>query len=112
LIQQKREIVNQGEKVKNKNFSEMLDEKVDLLNKPYGLYENGDVTRKDLYKIVDYYSKQTGLPASLVHSLVIGESDYNIEELSPKGAMGLGQLMPQMTKGLGNVLDLYIGDEK
>ena len=101
LMPQKKNTIDQGEKVKDKNFSEMLNEKVGLLNKPYGIYEEGNATRKDIDKLIEYYSKKHGVPSELVHSLVKVESDYNIEALSPKGAMGLAQLMPETAMELG-----------
>jgi len=101
LMQPKRETVNQGETLKDKNFSEMLEEKVGVLDKPYGLYEEGAVTRNDIDKIVDYYSKQKSVPSDLVHSIIKIESDYDVDAISPKGAMGLVQLMPQTAMELG-----------
>ena len=100
-LMQNKNIIDQGEKIKDKNFSEMVDERVGVLNKPYGLYEEGNVTRNDIDKIVDYFSKQKGVPSELVHSLIKVESDYNTEALSPKGAMGLVQLMPETAMELG-----------
>ena len=101
LMPPKKNMINQGEKLKDKNFGDMVDEKVGFLNKNYGLYEEGSVTRKDIDKMVEYYSKQKGIPAELVHSLIKVESDYNVEAYSPKGAMGLVQLMPETAMELG-----------
>ena len=39
-------------------------------------------------------AKGAGLPPGLVHSLVRAESGYRVNALSPKGAIGLMQLMP------------------
>ena len=101
LIRERENIIDQGEKVNDKNFSGMLDEQISLLNRPYGIYEEGNVTRKDIDKIIDFYSKKNGVPAGLVHSLVKVESDYDTEAISPKGAMGLAQLMPATAMELG-----------
>jgi len=101
LMPPKKNMINQSEKLKDKNFGDMVDEKVGFLNKNYGLYEEGRVTRKDIDKMVEYYSKQKGIPAELVHSLIKVESDYNVEAYSPKGAMGLVQLMPETAMELG-----------
>jgi soluble lytic murein transglycosylase-like protein len=38
---------------------------------------------------------QAGLPPEIVHSIARAESGYRIDALSPKGAIGLMQLMPQ-----------------
>ena len=101
LMPPQKDKAGQSEQAMDKTFSGMLNEKVGVLNKQYGLYENEEITRKDIDKIVDYYSKQKGVPAGLVHSLIKVESNYNVEALSPKGAMGLVQLMPETAMDLG-----------
>jgi len=101
LMPPQQDKAGQSEKTMDKTFSGMLNEKVGVLNKQYGLYENEEITRKDIDKIVNYYSKQKGVPAGLVHSLIKVESNYNVEALSPKGAMGLVQLMPETAMDLG-----------
>ena len=45
-------------------------------------------------QLVSDAARQAGLPPGLVHSLVRAESGYRIDALSPKGAIGLMQLMP------------------
>ncbi len=45
-------------------------------------------------QLVSDAAREAGLPAGLVHSLVRAESGYHINALSPKGAIGLMQLMP------------------
>ncbi|MCL1834425.1 MAG: lytic transglycosylase domain-containing protein [Leptospirales bacterium] len=101
LMKPKNDAIGQEGRVKDKSFDEMLDERAGVLNKSYDLYEEGSVTRKDIDKIVEYYSKRSGVPADLVHSLIKVESDYNVEAHSPKGAMGLAQLMPETVMELG-----------
>ncbi len=83
------------------SFSRMTDEAVNLLNSDSGVYEEGSASREDIDKLVNYYSQRKGVPASLVHSVIKTESDYNSEAISPKGAMGLMQLMPETAMGLG-----------
>jgi soluble lytic murein transglycosylase-like protein len=41
-----------------------------------------------------------GLPAEIVHALVMTESAYNEKAISPKGAIGLMQLMPGTARAL------------
>ena len=48
------------------------------------------------------------IPAKLFQKLIQTESGYDPKALSPKGAMGLGQIMPETAKELG----LILGDDK
>ena len=45
-------------------------------------------------ELVDAAAKKNGLPPSFVHSVVAAESGYQPNAVSPKGAIGLMQLMP------------------
>jgi len=84
----------------DQRFGQMTDDAVSLLNND-GVYEEGSLSKNDIDKLVNYYSRKKGIPASLVRSVIKAESDYNAEALSPKGAMGLMQLMPETAMGLG-----------
>jgi soluble lytic murein transglycosylase-like protein len=46
-------------------------------------------------------AKRHGLPVALVRSIVKAESNYRTDAVSPKGAIGLMQLMPGTAKILG-----------
>lgn len=52
-------------------------------------------------------AKASGVPAALLHAVVQAESRYDPNALSPKGAAGLMQLMPDTARELGvsDVLD-------
>ncbi len=45
--------------------------------------------------LVEKASKKYGLPDTLIKSIIQVESNFDAEALSPKGAMGLMQLMPK-----------------
>ena len=52
-------------------------------------------------QLIETKANAYGIPASFVHSVVMAESAYNVNALSPKGAIGLMQLMPATAKSLG-----------
>ncbi len=45
-------------------------------------------------ELVTRAAERAGLPPAIVHSIARAESDYRADALSPKGAIGLMQLMP------------------
>ncbi len=51
--------------------------------------------------LVDHYADQYGVPRDFAHRIVGQESKYNQNAVSPKGAQGVTQLMPNTAKGLG-----------
>lgn len=66
-----------------------------------------DPARKASYdEIVDEVSRTSGVESALLHAVISVESHYNPKALSPKGATGLMQLMPQTAKRYG-VADSY-----
>lgn len=48
--------------------------------------------------LVDRLAAQFGVPANLAQALVTVESNYQADAVSPKGAMGLMQLMPAVAR--------------
>lgn len=55
----------------------------------------------DFKALVDDAADRYGLPRRLVHSVVRAESDFQPHAVSPKGAIGLMQLMPATAAELG-----------
>ena len=53
-----------------------------------------EYTKEDINKIADYYARKNDVPEALVKSMISVESDYDPLAVSPKGAMGLMQIMP------------------
>jgi len=61
---------------------------------PVALEAVGPLSRVQLVALVDQLAARHGVSKKLAHALVTVESNYNPGAVSPKGAMGLMQLMP------------------
>ena len=64
----------------------------------------------EIKKIAEYHARKNNLSPSLVKAVIQNESGYNPRAVSPKGAMGLMQIMPAMAKQYG-VTDPFSPDE-
>jgi soluble lytic murein transglycosylase-like protein len=58
-------------------------------------------TPLDPKRLADQAARKYGLPSSLVRSVMMAESGFQPRAVSPKGALGLMQLMPATAKQLG-----------
>jgi soluble lytic murein transglycosylase-like protein len=52
-------------------------------------------------ELVEQAARKQGLPANFVHLVAQAESGYQVNAVSPKGAVGLMQLMPETARMLG-----------
>lgn len=68
------------------------------------------VRREDVDRFVNSASAQHEVDPDLIRSVIKAESGYNAQAVSPKGAQGLMQLMPQTADKLG-VKDALAPDE-
>lgn len=59
------------------------------------------VAQPNTRELITSAAKTHGLPSAFVHSVVAAESGYRPNALSPKGAIGLMQLMPGTARALG-----------
>ncbi len=59
-----------------------------------------DYSREGLDKLVTQLGRQLQLHPALVHSVIEAESNYDSDAVSPKGAVGLMQLMPETAREL------------
>lgn len=57
--------------------------------------------RSEIDQMIDHVAKKVSLAPELIHSVVAAESAYNPAAVSPVGAQGLMQLMPETAKELG-----------
>jgi hypothetical protein len=64
------------------------------------------VRRQNLEKVIEKYARQYGVSQDLVWAVIRQESGFNPHAVSPKGAMGLMQLMPG-TAALMGVTDAF-----
>ncbi|MBV6459860.1 MAG: Membrane-bound lytic murein transglycosylase F [Fimbriimonadaceae bacterium] len=56
---------------------------------------------RDLRPIIEQAASEAGIEADLLEAMTAIESGFNARAVSPKGALGLTQLMPQTAKTLG-----------
>jgi soluble lytic murein transglycosylase-like protein len=63
--------------------------------------------RKQYEVMITNAAEKYALPASLLHAIILTESAYNAEAVSPAGAQGLMQLMPDtaIRFGVSDVFD-------
>lgn len=62
----------------------------------------------ELLELIDSIAAQHGVEGPLVHSLIRAESNYNPIAISPKGAIGMMQLIPATARrfGVSNPFDV------
>ena len=60
-----------------------------------------DAARQCLGGVIKKASNSSGVPAELVWAVVSAESNFNYRAISPRGALGLMQLMPETAAELG-----------
>ncbi len=60
-----------------------------------------------LPELAEQVAREFGVEDSLVHSVILAESNYNPRAVSPKGALGVMQLIPSTARrfGVGNAFD-------
>jgi soluble lytic murein transglycosylase-like protein len=62
---------------------------------------NPRLARKPFQEHVVEAAKQTNLDPALIHAVIVAESNYNPNAVSPKGAQGLMQLLPDTARRYG-----------
>lgn len=65
--------------------------------------------KRKLKPMIDGVAKRRGIDADLVHAVIAAESGYNPQAVSPKGAIGLMQVMPATAGdyGIDSAEDLF-----
>ena len=69
--------------------------------RPKGLRAEIEVRRSHYYALMAEIACEVGVPVNLFDALLTQESGYNPHALSPKGAMGIAQLMPGTARTAG-----------
>ena len=89
------------------SFEHGLNEILNIERTNNGELKNpSEYTREDINRIADYFARQNNIPEDLIRSMISVESSYNPLAVSPKGAMGLMQIMP-VVAGEMNVDDPF-----
>jgi soluble lytic murein transglycosylase-like protein len=106
-----------AETVKQTSYDEIQQKAIDKIdniateNTTSGVEtENKKLTVDDINRIAEFYARKNNIPTKLVQSVIQNESSYNPHAISPKGAMGLMQLMPSVVKDM-NVKDPFSAEE-
>ena len=74
------------------------------VSRPYSTYKGADFIPKkydDYDSLIQDVATNTGVEPALLHAMIQTESAYNPKAISPKGAVGLMQLMPATAKRFG-----------
>ena len=69
--------------------------------RPKGLKAEAEVRRSHYYALMAEIACEVGVPVNLFDALLTQESGYNPYALSPKGAIGIAQLMPGTATSAG-----------
>lgn len=64
-------------------------------------YQKLSEKRSRWHRTVQEAANASGVSATLIHAVIATESRYNPRAISPKGAIGMMQLMPKTAKELG-----------
>ena len=70
----------------------------------------GDLSTRPYARQIDSAARAAGVDPALVHALVKAESAYRADALSPKGAVGLMQILPQTAAQYGVADPSAVGD--
>jgi len=82
----------------SKNFDDTLNASIDA---KAGNENKNIITEPQIKELAKNYAVKKGLPPQLVDAVIKVESGYNPKAVSPKGALGLMQLMPDILKSMG-----------
>lgn len=65
---------------------------------------------EQLRGVIENVAKRVDIAPSLIHAVISAESNYDAQAVSPKGAVGLMQLMPATAKRFGVLDPLVVQD--
>jgi len=66
---------------------------------------NEAILRNEYASVIDRVSKKTGVPSDIMTKMLGAESSFNTQAVSPKGAKGIAQFMPDTAKQYGVNVD-------
>ena len=102
-----------NEKPKSADFASMVDSNIgqgDIIQPSSQSRVRKNMTVDEINSLAESMAKKQGVSPSLVKAVIQNESGYDPDAVSPKGAMGLMQLMPQTAETLG-VADPFSPEE-
>lgn len=81
----------------NETSQEIKEDKERELNK---FNHTTNLSKRNIKAFIDYISKENGVSPALIQAIAQVESNLNQNAISPKGAIGVMQLMPETAKML------------
>jgi soluble lytic murein transglycosylase-like protein len=107
--------IQENTTVKGKSFADTLNETRNGFEGAVEQIHSGNNYRthmnaEEIDSLAERISKKEGISPALVKAIIRNESGYDADAVSPKGAMGLMQLMPSTVEELG-VADPFSPEE-
>jgi soluble lytic murein transglycosylase-like protein len=91
----------QSQTKKKTSFTDELDSASSGMTPTSGQRLDRAMTVDEINSLADKVASREGVSPSLVKGIIKAESDYDVDAVSSKGALGLMQLMPETAESLG-----------
>jgi soluble lytic murein transglycosylase-like protein len=91
----------QSQTKKKTSFADALDSASSDMTPTSGQRLDRAMTVDEINSLAEKVANHEGVSPSLVKGIIKAESDYDVDAVSSKGALGLMQLMPETAESLG-----------